>query len=719
MSLRDSTALTSVLHAQPLNPLVFFRRPAGILSKYQQKNLRSDIMAGLTVAVILLPQSIAYAVIAELPPQMGVYAAIVASIVGALWGSSNHMHTGPTNAASLLVLSTLVVFAEPGSPEFLAAAGLLTVMVGIARLVMGLAQMGVLVNFVSDSVIIGFTAGAGVLISANQLKHLLGIPLRSTPALFDTLAGILRNLSQTHLPTLLLGLLTTTIIVFLMKFLPRWPSALIGMIAASLAVVTLNLSDHGVQVLGVLPRSLPMPASLPFTNLKLIGQLSVGALAISAIGLVEAMSIARAIAAQSGQRLDSNQEFVGQGLANIAAGLLSGYTSSGSFIRSSVNYRSGAETPMASVFSGLWVLLALLLFAPLTAYIPGAALAGVIIVTAFQMINRREMKRILHSSLGDSFIMIATLLATLLLPLEFAVLAGVIVSFARYLVKSSLPDVYPVVPDENFQHFVREENYDSCLQLGIITVGGSLFFGAVHHVEDAIYHNLERHPEQRYLLLRMHLVDHCDISGIHMLEGVVRLYRRRGGDVFLIVRPPVKQLMKVNGFVDMLGTNNFLTREHAISTIFHKVLDPSVCLYECPHRVFAECQALPKHPTAEHTSDPACLQEHRIEHYLPTEVKTLLNGSSNGNSAFLVDVRELEEYRRGHIPDAHPLPLRLIRSQGGELPSDRPIILVCRSGRRSTLAANILKDMGYRDVSNMRGGMLAWEAAGYPIAVEP
>jgi SulP family sulfate permease len=718
MSQRISLPLPRSFSAQPVNPLAFFLRPIELLTHYQRSDLRHDLLAGLTVAVMLLPQSIAYAVVAELPPQMGIYAAIVAAIVGALWGSSNHLQTGPTNTASLLVLSTLVIVAQPGTPEYLAAAGLLAVMVGVARLVMGLAQMGVLVNFVSDSVIIGFTAGAGVLIGANQLKHLLGISLPSTPALFDTLAGVLQALPQSSLPSLGLGLFTALIILLVAKFLPRWPSALLGMGVAALAAVVLHLPEHGVQVLGEVPRSLPLPAHLPLTDLNLIGQISSGALAISAIGLVEALSIARSIAAQSGQRLDSNQEFVGQGLANIATGFLSGYPCSGSFIRSAVNHRSGGRTPLASVFSGLWVLLALLLFAPLAAYIPNAALAGMILVMALQLINWQEMKRILSSSLGDSVIMLATLLATLLLPLAFAVLAGVIVSLARYLVKSSRPEVYPVVPDENFQHFVRQESHHPCLQLGIITVGGSLFFGAAHQVEEAIRANLERHPEQRYLLLRMNLVDHCDISGVHMLEAIVRLYRQRRGDVFLIVRPAVKELMEINGFVDMLAPENFLTRENAVSTIFHKVLDPSVCLYECPLRVFAECQALPKHPLAEHSLEAVSLPEHHIQHRLPDEVKRLLSPSNHGNGTLLVDVRELEEFREGHIPEARPLPLRLIRTQGPTLPRDHQIILVCRSGRRSTLAATILKDMGYNGVSNLRGGMLAWEAAGYPIAVE-
>ena len=712
------TALTFARHWTH-DALAFFSRPVFILRRYRREDLRADLVAGLTVAVVLLPQAIAYALIAELPPQTGLYAAIVAAIVGALWGSSAHLHTGPTNAASLLVLATLLPVAVPGTPEYLAAAGLMAVMVGVIRLLMGLARLGVLVNFVSDSVVIGFTAGAGILISVNQLRHLLRLEIPSSPAFYETVLQTLGHLPETHATSLILGLGTVGTIVLVRWFRPRWPAALIGMIVASAAVVALELDAQGVIVLGELPRGLPPLASLPLLDFELIGKLSSGALAVAAIGLVEAMSIARAIAAQSGQRLDSNQEFVGQGLANIATGLFSGYTCSGSFTRSTVNFTAGGRSPLASVFSGLWVLVAMLLFAPLAAYLPRTALAGVLIVTAYDMVDRREMQRIWRASKGDSAIMIATLLATLVLPLQFAVLAGIAVSFIRFILKTSTPEVYPVVPDENFRHFVREDGRSACPQLGLITIGGPLYFGAVHHVEEAIRANLQRHPEQRFLLLRMHLVDHCDVSGIHMLESILRLYRSRGGDVFMAgTRPAVRERMQLTGFDQILGDDHFLTREEAISHLFHKVLDPSVCIYECGVRVFAECQALPKQTYDLNLPNLKEMPEHPVRYWLPSELKACLDHGSQEPEVLLIDVREPREYRNGHIPQATLLPIRQIPEEGRYLPADRPIVLVCRSGRRSRLAACILQDMGYTDVYALRGGMLAWEAAGYPVAIE-
>lgn len=696
----------------------FLVQPATLIRSYRRADLWPDLLAGLTVAVVLLPQAIAYALIAELPPQIGLYAAIVAAIVGALWGSSAHLHTGPTNAASLLVLATLLPIAQPDTPEYLAAAGLMAVMVGILRLFLGFARLGLLVNFVSDSVIVGFTAGAGVLIGANQLRHLLRLDIPSSDDFYVTVTQIVQHINATHWVSLLLGLGTIAAILILKRVNPRLPGPLIALGVSAAIVALLGLDQQGVKVVGETPRSLPPPTALPLFDLDLIGQLSTGALAISLIGLVEALSIARSIAAQSGQYLDSNQEFVGQGFANVAAGFFSGYTCSGSFTRSAVNYSAGARTAFSSIFSGLFVMAAMLLFAPLTAYLPRTALAGVLIVTAYSMIDQREMVRIWHTSRGDTFIMVATLLAAILLPLQFAVLAGVLVSFGRFIIKTSTPEVETVVPDENFRHFIRQDELPPCPQLGIINVSGPLYFGAAHHVEAGIRANLEQHPEQHLLLLRLHLVDHCDVTGIHALEAVVRLYRKNGGDVFIAgVRPAVKERMQMSSFAAMLGEDHFLTRENAISHLFHKVIDPSVCIYECPVRVFAECQALPKQPYSQALIEVAARPLRPVQTWLPDELKASLERHDGAPDVLLIDVREPREYQQRHIPHAQLMPLSTIAQQGQSLPTDRPIVLICRVGRRSRLAASILQDMGYTEVAQLQGGMLAWEAAGYPIAV--
>ena len=697
---------------------IFFLRPRTIVGGYTRADLRPDLVAGLTVAVVLLPQAIAYSMIAELPPQTGLYAAIVAAVAGALWGSSRHLHTGPTNATSLLVLASLLTVASPGTPEFLAAAGYLAIIVGLMKLVMGLLRMGVLVNFVADSVVIGFTAGAGLLISCNQLRHLLRLDLPSTPELAQTLAGVAHRIGQTHGISLGLGLGTMAVVVLFRRFRPGWPSALLGMVAASAATGLLGLAGKGVHVLGAIPRSFPPLASLPLLDLDLIWKLTPGALAVAAIGLVEAMSSARNIAAQSGDRLDSNQEFVGQGVASAAAGFFSGYAVSGSFTRTAVNYAAGGRTALANVFSGLWILVAMFLLAPLAVFLPRAALAGVLLITAWTMVDRTEMRRILRTSRGDSAIMLATLAATLLLPLEFAVLSGMLVSFARYLIKTSTPGVYPVVPDENFRHFVRaDQQAVVCPQMGLMEIEGSLYFGAVHHVEEALRANQLANPEQSFLLLRMHLVDHCDVSGIHMLKAVVRSYRRRGGDVYLEgVRPGVDHMISLYGLDLMIGAENILETDDPIGHMFHKVLHPGFCIHICPERVFAECQALPKEILTEGMPQMAGARSHQIEELTPTALKLLMDDPTTPLT--LIDVGEPGEFKGWHIHKARSLPVRLLLKEKERLLAEDTIVFVSRIGRRSALAAMITQDMGHQRVFALRGGMLAWEAAGYPIAVE-
>lgn len=707
------------------NPLVvnlkhipaYFLQPIQFFRNYDYRYFRPDLIAGITLGVVLLPQAIAFALIAELPPQMGLYTAIIGAVIGALWGSSNHVYTGPTNAISLLVLSVLLNIATPGTPEFIVAAGVLAIMVGVFQLVMGLARLGVLVNFVSHSVVVGFSTGAAILIAVSQLRHLFGLAI-SSRNLVEILYRTATNLLDTHLPTAFLGLGTILLIVLLRRFNPKLPGALIGMVVASAIVFLLNLDEKEVAVIGQLPSTLPPLAELPLFELDFVARLSTGALAVGAIGLVATTAIARSIAAQTGQRLASNQEFVGQGLANIATGLFSGYPCAGSFSASAVNFRAGAQTRLSTIVSGLFVLIAMFSVAPLAVYLPRAALAGVLMVTAYGMIDRAEITRIWQGARGDALIMLLTFLGTLFLPIEFAVLLGILFSFALYIMKTSVPRVFSVLPDEKFQHFVQQQPHQlPCPQLGIIKISGDLYFGAVSHVEEAIHRHLTRHPDQRFLLLRMQGVNQTDFSGIHMLEMLRHMCQERGGDLFLMkAQEPVLALMKSTGFYDKLGPDHFLDEDQAISYLFHKVIDPAVCIYECNVRAFIECQNLPKQLYPVDIPLYPDTVPNGIPDISPEDLwQKLRKGEA---PELVVDVREPREFKQGHIPQAQLMPLPKILSDGSELASDHDIVLVCRSGRRSTRAAQVLQFRGYQQVRILRGGMLAWEAAGLLEAID-
>jgi SulP family sulfate permease len=695
----------------------YLRRPLDLISGYRRRDLTPDLVAGVTVAAVAIPQSIAYASIAELPAQYGLYAAVVGAIVGSLWGSSRHLATGPVNAVSLLVLPNLLAVAVPGTPQFLIAASTLAIMVGVLMVSLAMLRFGALVTLASRSVLIGFTCGAAIHIAVGQLKHLLRIDVPAEPELYNTAIAIAAEIRNSHPLSLGLGLGALALMIGLRRFGPRVPAALGAITAAALVVAVFGLDGLGVKVVGSIPRTLP---PLTWTSLHAlpdigtIRALGMGALAVAALGLVEAVASAQALARQSGDRIDSNQEFFGQGLANLATGLFSGYPCSGSFTRSAVAQQVGGRTRLVGIITGLTVLIGMLLFAPYTRYIPRAAIAGVLLAIAWSMIDRYSVRRVFATSRAEIAIMAITFLATLTQPLDFAILAGVLFSLAFFVIRSSLPRVYQVVPDEEYRHLVRRPNAPVCPQLAIMNIRGPLFFGAVHHIEEELRHNLEDNPGQQLLMLRMHGVDIIDLSGIEMLESTVTTYRSFGGDVVLVrPREPVLEVMQETGFLDFIGGDHVLPQEGAIEYLFDNILDPMVCIYECEQRVFAECQALHKHsyraqvPTAERvTIDPSRIldvEEFRHMSELPDPL--------------LLDVRELDEHLRGHLPGARSLPLRRILDEGHALPRDRTLLLACRSGRRSKRAMHMLRDMGFEDVYALRGGILAWRAEGLPVAV--
>jgi SulP family sulfate permease len=532
--------------------------------------------------------------------------------------------------------------------------------------------------------------------------------------------SLARNLDQIHLTSVALGALTVLAILVIDGFTRRLPGSLLGLVGAGIAVAILGVERLGVAVVGEVPRAVPRVTDFSLgwmVERDVFGALLMGAFAVAALGLVEAISIAREIARQSGEDLDVNQELVGQGMANIAAAFFSGYAASGSFTRSAVNFQSGARSQMSSVFCGLFILAGVLAFGPLAAYLPNASLAGMIMLIAYRMVDWRGVRRVLHSSRSETGIMASTFASTLVLPLEFAVLAGVILSLAIYIYNSSMPTVDTVVPDENFHQFVVNPDAPVCPQLGVIRIRGSLFFGAACHVEDALLKNFEANPGQNVLLLKMAGVDRCDLSGIDVLEGVLRVYRGAGGDLYLThVLPEVREFMRQTRFEHILGSDRILDPDHAIEFLFNEVIDSAVCCYECEHRVFAECQALTKHPYDHRLPTSTGRLLHPLKHLKVAEFEDAV--ADSGDRALLIDVREPEEYARGHLPSSRLLPLRDLVDGMDDLPSDRAIFLISRSGRRSTRAMRLLVDTGFEEVFNLKGGVLSWMARGRPLEVE-
>ncbi len=694
-------------------------QPFFLLAHYDVHSLRGDLVAGLTTAVMLVPQSIAYALIAGLPPQVGLYTAIVASITAALWGSSHHLHTGPTNAGSLLLLTAVSpIVAASNVQEYLVVTSLLTVMTGAMRLLLGILRLGFIVNFVSDAVVVGFAAGAGMLIVVNQVGSLLGLDVESSFSLSVTLTHLIHSRQPVHYLSLGLGVVTLALIFLLPRLHQKLPSQFLAVLAVSLLVMGLRLDQQGVATIGPLPHTMPPLSPLPFTDWNLVQALWPGAMAIALIGLIEALTISRSLATESGQYLDNNQEMVGQGLANIICGFLGGYCASGSFTRSALIYRAGGVTRMASVFSGIFVLIAVLGLGSLTQFLTRPVLAGFVIATALAMINYKRGRQIMGTSKSETFIMLVTFGSAFVFPLVYVVAIGIAASLLVYVYKTSRPRVLPLVPTRNFRHMrpLRDSHEDQCPQLHILSIEGDLYFGAANHVEDLLRSSLPRAGDRRFVLLQLQNMVRVDISGVRVLENYVRFVREQRGDVYFCkVTELAERLFRSSGLHEFVGPDHFLDDDTAIEYLFQRVLNPKECIYDCPLRIFRECQNLPK--IAIPFQDLLRAHPDNTDARLIPVDEVFARLDTPDSDSLVIDVREQLEWDRGHIPAARHMPYSTFDPHSPLLAPGQEIILVSNTTRRARNISVVLREHGFTQVRVLDGGMRAWMDASHLTAL--
>lgn len=556
--------------------------------------VKADFFAGLTGAVIVLPQGVAFAIIAGLPPEYGLYTAMVPPILAALFGSSRHLVSGPTTAISIVVFATVGKFAAPGTPEYVTVALTLTFLAGVYQLILGLARLGTLINFISHSVVIGFTAGAAVLIATSQLKNYFGIAIPAGESFVHTWDALLRHLGDTNLYAFAIATITLATAWWFQVYRPRWPGLMIAMIVGSLVALAVGATAHGVTTVGKLPAQLP-PLSMPDLSLNALKSLGSGAFAIAMLGLVEAVSIARSVASRSGQRIDGSQEFIGQGVANIVGSFFSSYASSGSFTRSGLNFAAGAVTPLSAVFAALSLAIIVLLIAPLAAHLPIAAMAGILLLVAYRLIDFHHIKTIVRSGKSETAVLLVTFLSTLFVELEFAIYVGVMTSLIMYLNRTSRPRVVSRVPDTTspMRHMQAASADLECPQLKIVRIDGSLFFGAVDHVQ-SVFHEFElRNPAQTHLLIVGNGINFIDVAGAELLVQEARRRRARGGGLYLAkVKDDVCAVLKRGAFAAEIGEDNiFTSKGEAIAAIYRR-LSAAHCA-ACTKRIFTECAPAP------------------------------------------------------------------------------------------------------------------------------
>lgn len=559
-----------------------------------RNDLKADFMAALTGAVVVLPQGVAFATIAGMPPQYGLYAGMVPAIIAALFGSSRHLVSGPTTAASVVLFSSLSIYAAPATPDYVALALTLTFMVGVFELVLGLARMGALVNFISHSVVVGFTAGAALLIAAKQLKYFFGVEIERGGHLHDILLQFSTQLNEIDPWVTLVSLATLLSGLAIKRWLPRIPYMIGAMAFGSLLATLLNylMGDAvtHIETVGALPASLP-PLSAPELTLQNIKDLAPTALAVTLFALTEAVSIGRSLAAKGGYRIDGNQEFIGQGLSNLAGSFFSGYVATGSFNRSGLNFQAGARTPLAAVIAGFLLMGIVLMVAPLASYLPKAAMAGILFLVAWGLIDFKEIKHILVASKRETSVLAVTFFSALFLELEFAIFAGVLLSLILYLERVSKPNIVSRVPDPRlYKHaFSSDPSLPECPQLKILRIDGSLFFGSVSHLQDRFDRLRAESPQQKHLAVIADGINFVDLQGGHALESEAIRRKQMGGDFYLVkVKGGLWNSLESCGCLDATGARNiFQSKYAAIHAIYHK-LDKSICA-TCTSRIFSEC----------------------------------------------------------------------------------------------------------------------------------
>ena len=557
------------------------------------ETIKADFFAGLTGAIIVLPQSVAFATIAGMPPEYGLYTAMVVPIVAALFGSSFHLVSGPTTAISIVVFAAVSKYAEPGSAEFVSLALTLTFLAGVYQLVFGLAKFGMLVNFVSHNVVIGFTAGAALLIASSQIPYIVGIDIPRGEDFLNTWFDIYTGVGEFNIYLLIVGLgtLITAIVVKILK--PKFPNLLIGMLVGGLLAFYLGSFTDSIKTVGAMPAYFP-PLSTPDFSLSSLKSLAPEAFAIALLGLIEASSIGRSIATKSNQRIDANQEFIGQGTSNIVGSFFSSYASSGSFTRSGVNFESGARTPLSAILAALFLMVIVLLVAPLISYLPLAAMAGVILLVAYNLIDFKNIKKTFTYSKSESVIFSATFLATLLFELEFAIYLGVLLSLMLFIAKTSTPDVHTLAfgtpPGEGDRRLqsIRKAPLVQCPQLKIIRIDMSIYFGSINHIQKQISQIVDNQRIYHILIVASG-VNFIDLAGIEaLLIENKRLKAQNGGLYFVAVKSTAYEFMEKVNFVNEIGRDNFFDSKADAINVLYDRLDKSKC-EKCQALVFKEC----------------------------------------------------------------------------------------------------------------------------------
>jgi SulP family sulfate permease len=567
-----------------LRSLKSFLPILGWAPAYSKTEAQSDLVAALIVTIMLVPQSLAYAMLAGLPPQVGLYASILPLIAYAIFGTSRALAVGPVAVVSLMTAAAVGQIAAPGSAEYLTAAITLAFLSGLILVAMSVMRLGFMANFLSHPVISGFITASGILIAISQLKHILGIKVDgdTLPLL---LGGIFNGIGGLNPYTLAIGVAATAFLFWTRAQLkplllacglrPRIADLIakggpvVAIVLSILAVVGFGLVDKGVKIVGEIPAGLP-PFALPSFALGLWQQLLQPAVLISLVGFVESVSVAQTLAAKRRQRIVPNQELTALGASNIASALSGGYPVTGGFARSVVNFDAGAETPLAGAFTAAGILAATLFLTPLFQFLPQAVLAATIIVAVLSLVDIAAIKRTWAYSKADFVAMAATILTVLLIGVEAGITAGVSLSLLLFLWRTSRPHIAIVGQVPGTEHFRNIERHDVITDPTILSIriDESLYFANARALEDAIYERIADRPALKNVILMCPAVNAIDASALESLEAIAHRLASAGVGFHLSeVKGPVMDALKRSDFMEHFKGHVFLSQFEAVSTL--------------------------------------------------------------------------------------------------------------------------------------------------------
>lgn len=528
---------------------------------YGKFELRKEVLAGITVAALLVPQGIAYALLAGLPPVMGLYASILPMIMYALTGSGRQTSTGPVTVDSLMLVLGLSTIATAGTANYIALAVLLTAVIGVTQLVMGALRLGFLVNFLSYPVLAGFTSGIAIITVLGQLHHILGIPQHQFPYLYEAVIDVVSRADQANLATLAIGISCMLLLLGFTKLSPKAPGPLTMVVVCTALSFVFRLDQHGVDVLGEVPRGFPQ-FTVPHFDWVQIKQLLPLALTMALVGFAQTVSVGKSLGNKYGYDIDANRELAALGLANISASVSQGYAVSGSLGRSALNARAGAKTPVAAIVTALCILLIALFLTPLFTYLPDVALAAILIVSSLRLIDTREIRYLFNVKITEGLLLVFTFVATLVFGVMPGLLLGIVASILLFITLNTRPytAILGRLPNTNIfrnvEHFPEAETIPG---LVILRIDASLYFANVVFLKERLHEICRRHEgELQALILDASAVNDLDSSADTALHQLADEFKKKGIAFYIAgVKAPVREVMRRSGLYSRLGGDHF------------------------------------------------------------------------------------------------------------------------------------------------------------------